>query len=253
MAWASVVMKSETLHMPVEAEMLIPQPGIERLEQADGYKVMVLLHGAFNDRTEWLLKSQIADLVKELPVLVFMPSGKNSFYVNTANGYDYMDFITREIPEWLRTGFRVSEKREDWLIAGNSMGGYGALCCGLHCPERFGNIASFSGALDVIDMREHDPLFDLNLVFGTERENLVERGYDLYTYCHKVEKSLRPRIYMNCGRQDSLYDMSVRFLEEIRGEYDVFWSDGDGAHDFSYWNEKLKELIPWFLERQVSV
>ena len=43
----------------------------------------------------------------------------------------------------------MSEKREDTLAAGLSMGGYGAWKLGLGAPETFGAAASMSGVLDV--------------------------------------------------------------------------------------------------------
>ena len=122
MAWCTAGFRSKALNMPVEAEILIPQAGYKSLKQDGDYKVMILLHGVRNDRTEWLLKSQIFDMVRELPVLVFMPSGKNSFYLNTYTGYNYMDYVAKEIPEFIRTHFDVSDKRSDWLIGGSSMG-----------------------------------------------------------------------------------------------------------------------------------
>ena len=252
MAWISTAFRSAAVNMPVEVELLVPQPGYKSLSQTDGYKVMILLHGANNDRTEWLLKSQIFDMVKELPILVCMPSGKNSFYVNTANGYDYMDYVAKELPEWLSTMFHVSDKREDWLIAGESMGGYGALVCGLNHPERFGQIASFSGALDISDMGHRLPTFRMELIFGENWQQEIAENYNVYNYCHKVPQELRPRLYLCCGKQDGLYDMNVQFRNAVHGEYDLTWSEGDGGHDFGYWNERLKEMLAWFLGEEVS-
>ena len=108
MAWGTFSFRSMALNMPVEAEVLIPQAGYKSLTQTENYKVIVLLHGVRNDRTEWLLKSQISEMVKELPVLVFMPSAKNSFYVNTYTGYKYMDYVSKEIPEFIKTHCPVS-------------------------------------------------------------------------------------------------------------------------------------------------
>lgn len=248
MAWISAEFRSETLNMPVEAEILVPQPKDKRLHENEDYKVIILLHGANNDRTEWLLKSQIFDMVKTLPVVVFMPSGKNSFYVNTANGYRYMDYITKEIPEFIKSRFRVSKDTKDWLIAGESMGGYGALVCGLNHPEQFGNIAAFSGALDIVSKETHLPVINMDLVFGSDWEKTAKSNYNLYKLCHEVPEKVRPRIFMNCGKQDRLYDMNLRFYHEIKEEYDVVYTDGDGGHDFTYWNERLKEMIPWFMD-----
>lgn len=247
MAWISAGFRSKALKMPVEAEILVSQPGYERLTQMENYKVIILLHGANNDRTEWLLKSQIFDMVKELPILVFMPSGKNSFYVNTANGYNYMDYITQEIPEFIKKHFRVSKERKDWLIAGESMGGYGAMVCGLNHPKQFGCVASFSGALDIVSEETHLPVINMELNFGKDWEKTAQSNYNVYKLCDEVPEELKPRIFMNCGKQDRLYDMNVRFYEAIKKEYDVTYTDGEGNHNFVYWNERLKEMIPWFM------
>lgn len=247
MAWITTEFKSQKLKMPVEAEILVPQPGYKTLTQEGEYKVIVLLHGANNDRTEWLLKSRIYDYVKELPVLVFMPSGKNSFYVNTANGYDYMDFVTEEIPEYIKRRFNVSERHKDWLIAGESMGGYGAFVCGFNCPDVFGNIASFSGAVDILsdDVRLHS--LNMDLIFGKDAEMLKKSNYNLFEVCHRVEGYNRPEIFMSCGKQDRLYNMNVRLYEEIKNDYQVIFKDGDGGHDFDYWDDRLKEMLDWFM------
>ncbi len=246
MAWCTTRFRSRALNMPVEAEILIPQAGYKSLKQEDNYKVMILLHGVRNDRTEWLLKSQIFDMVRELPVLVFMPSGKNSFYLNTYTGYNYMDFVAEEIPEFIRTHFRVSGKRNDWLIGGCSMGGYGAFVCGLNHPGTFGNIASFSGAVDILEVAENAPELKPELILGPDFEKAGNSQADLFGICDKVDEHLRPRIYMCCGDGDVLLPMNKRFYEKLRDNYDVTAAWGEGGHDFVYWNEQLKKVFGWF-------
>lgn len=249
MAWITCSFKSTALKMPVEAEILVPQAMDRTSNYTKDFKVIILMHGANWDSCEWLLKSHIFDLVRQQPVLVFMPSGKNSFYVNTANGYNYMDYITKEIPDYIKKHFRVSNNRADWLIAGESMGGYGAVVNGLNAVEQFGNIASFSGALDVLSDAINLPSIRKELIFGDDLESKKGSNVDVYSLCHKIEDSKKPRIFMNCGKQDSLYDMNVDFYEEIKDEYDVTVTlDKDGKHDFLYWNDRLDEMIPWFLK-----
>ncbi len=236
--------------MPVEAEVLIPQPGYKHLSQSTGFKVIILLHGANNDRSEWLLKSQIHDMVRELPVIVFMPSGKNSFYINTWNGYRYMDFVSCEIPSFIRNHFRVSDKKEDWLIAGESMGGYGALVNGFLHPDTFGNIAQFSGALNIHEIRDALPGIRMENLFGPNLEKAAT--YDPYALADKVPNEKRPRLFMCCGNEDMLYAANRRFFGVVRNGYDVRASWGIGGHEFQYWNEKLKEMLVWFMEEEVS-
>lgn len=247
MTWINVSFRSKMLNMPVEAEVLAPQ------RKGGNFKVLLLLHGANNDRTEWLLKSQIFDMVKTLPVLVFMPSAKNSFYVNTANGYRYMDYVTKEIPEFIRSHFRVSEDCGDWLIAGESMGGYGALVCGLNCPQRFGNIAAFSGALDIMSEKTNQPGIDKKLLFGNDMQQVMESNYNLYTYCHKVPENMRPRIFQCCGQQDGFLEMNRDFYDEIKNEYEVCYLEEAGEHNFTYWNRMLPKMLQWFLSGKEEV
>lgn len=245
MAWISVSFQSKSLNMPVEAELLVPQ------EKSGRHKVLVLLHDAGSDRTEWLLKSQINDMVKLLPVVVVMPSGKNSFYVNTANGYSYMDYVALEIPEFVKKHFNVSAESRDWLIAGEGMGGYGAIVCALAHAEQFGNAASFGGSLDIVDMMNRGtdwPSINMELIFGTDMEKIRMGGCNLFSLCHRLPVRQRPRIMLSCAKQDAFFDMNRRFYEEIKGEYDVTYITGDGGHDFGYWNEQLKKMIPWFLD-----
>lgn len=245
MAWIHVDMKSECLKMPVELELLVPQ---EKCGDR-GYRVLFLLHDKGGDRTEWLLRTQLYDLVAGKPLLVCMPSGRNSFFINTENGYDTMDFVAKELPAFLKTMFRISDKKEDWLIAGASMGGYGALACGLHFPGQFGKVASMSGVLDVVSSQAQWDIADKELVFGTDREKLESSSYNLWRFCHSVPKADRPELFLCCGKQDDLYDTNKRFYEEIKEAYTVEWQDGEGGHDFTYWNESLKAMLVWFLER----
>ena len=248
MAWGTFSFRSKTLNMPVEAEVLIPQCGYKTLTQTDGYKVIILLHGANNDRTEWLLKSQIFDMVKELPVLVFMPSGKNSFYVNTYNGYAYMDYVSQEIPAFIKSHFRVSGRREDWLIAGESMGGFGAVVNGLNHTDTFGNIAEFSGALDVNDIARDLPGIRMRNLFGDEPDAKV----DPFALAEQTPAEVRPRIFMCCGSEDRLIEVNRRFYEHIKNLYDVTAVWGDGAHEYQYWNERLKDMFAWFCDEELS-
>ena len=252
MAWATFNFRSESLNMPVEAEVLIPQPGYKSLIQEDGYKVIILLHGANNDRSEWLLKSQIFDMVKELPVLVFMPSGKNSFYVNTWNGYNYMDYISKEIPQFITTHFRVSDKKEDWLIAGESMGGYGAVVNGLNHTDTFGNIAEFSGALGIADAAEHLTMIRMENVFGPGLKLFEDGRLNPFRLVEQVKEEDKPRIFMCCGSEDRLLGVNQRFYEAIKDSYDVTVKWGDGAHEYQYWNERLKEMFVWFCEEDMK-
>ena len=205
-----------------------------------------MLHGLHKDRKEWLLDSQLPCLVRELPLLVVMPSGRNSVYLNTKNGYHYMDYITRELPDLIRKMFSVSPVLRKWTIMGESMGGYGSLVCGLHHPEVFGGIVSFSGAVDLLSVGKTLTEVCYEDLAGSD-EKAVENGYDLFRLPERLKSA--PPVWMCCGLSDPLLSMNRRFYEKAAGVWDVTYSEGEGGHDFLYWNAKLPEALAWIRER----
>lgn len=246
MAWCTLSFQSKTLKRPEKLELLIPQAGFKGLTQKEDYGVLVLLHGLHKDRKEWLLDSQMPFLVRELPLLVVMPTCRNAFYVNTANGYAYMDYITKEIPSLIRAMFPVSPDPRRWTVMGESMGGYGSLVCGLHHPEVFGGIAAFSPVTDISKAPALLPDVCFEDVFGS-REEAVQKGFDLFGLAEQLKEA--PPVRMCCGKSDPLLDMNRRFYEKIRSFPDVAYSEGEGGHDFLYWNPMIPEVLSWIMKR----
>ncbi len=244
MAWLSVNYHSKKLKMPVSLEILAPQ----KCSQTDMEKsrVAFLLHGAIGDRTSWLLRSQAALYAAERNICMVMPSVKNSFYVNTYNSYDYMDFICQELPAFITGLLPVSQNKKDWLIAGCSMGGYGALRCGLERTDLFGYIASFSGALDMAALYDRVTFADMEMVFGT-KEHLKGSDNDLYHLfaCRKQQAS-EVQILLTCGEDDELMPYNEAFYEHFKEDYSMDFLHKKGAHDWYIWNDSLKAALKWF-------
>jgi len=72
-----------------------------------------------------------------------MPSVGRSFYADLPNGQNYFTYLLEELPQYLSDVFDLSPRREDTLIAGLSMGGYGAFKAAFLHPERFAAAGSF--------------------------------------------------------------------------------------------------------------
>lgn len=243
MAWLSMNFKSKTLNRPVELEVLMPQSG-----KAD--KVLFLLHGAVDNRNAWLLKSQIEVFAEGKDLCVVMPDGMNSFYVNTKNSYKFMDFICDELPGFIRKMFHVPEERNDWMIAGNSMGGYGAIRCGVQVKDVFGYVASFSGALDVVDLYENcdftNSFANVWNVFG-DKDDLVQSDNNLYVLMAKNSKECElTKFLLTCGWDDDLAECNRRFSDEFGEDYDMVYIEKRGGHDWAFWNDSLRCAIEWF-------
>lgn len=262
MAWLSMDFSSKTLKRPVELEILLPQSGTIN-------RVLFLLHGAIDNRMAWLMKSQIEYFIEGKDICVVMPDGMNSFYVNTHNAYQFMDFICEELPQLLKTMYYVPEDKNLWMIAGNSMGGYGALRCGLQAMDVFGYIASFSGALDIAACYEHCNFANMWNVFG-EEEDLLASNNNLYKLIDNKlinnansTASAIHKLLLTCGTEDDLLGDNQAFYEYLRSKLcvnvsknttsngvlsdtDLVFLTKEGGHDWSFWNDSLKCAIDWF-------
>ncbi len=118
------------------------------------YPVLYLLHGVTQNYTSWGRSNGTpfyAGLYDDL--IVVMPDGGNSWYVNWAENEDgqrnnWEDHIVQDVVNHVDLNFRTIARREGRAIAGLSMGGYGAITLGLRNPEMFISIGSTSGALE---------------------------------------------------------------------------------------------------------
>ena len=102
-----------------------------------------------------MIKTELVKCADEMGIAVVMPNGHLSFYTDMHVGMPYFTFITKELPAICRSFFpNMSDKREDTFVAGLSMGGYGALKCGLRAPEVFSHAAALSACTDICELAD---------------------------------------------------------------------------------------------------
>ena len=157
MALLHVDFFSDVLGMCTSADVILPQQtsgqiGMEGKGAEGKLKTMYLLHGMSDDQTIWQRRTSIERYVSQLGIAVVMPTTHLAFYTDTTYGMRYWTYISEELPKICREFFpQMSDKKEDNLAAGLSMGGYGAWKLGLGASETFGAAASLSGCLDIIE------------------------------------------------------------------------------------------------------
>lgn len=116
-------------------------------------KVVYLLHGLQGRYDDFLHYTRLADICRGHNALFVLPDGQRSFYADMALGGDFFTYLTEELPRVVGNLFRVSPGREDTVILGASMGGYGALKAALTFPEAYGACGAFSPAC--LDMKRY--------------------------------------------------------------------------------------------------
>lgn len=242
MTWISMDFHSKTLKRPVELELLLPQSSAPD-------RVLFLLHGAKGNRMTWLMKSQIEYFAADKNICVVMPDGMNSFYVNTHNSYQFMDYICEELPALLKRMYFLPEDKNCWMIAGNDMGGYGALRCGIQAKDLFGYIASFSGVLDVVKYYEHYDFADTENVFG-KKEAFPISDNNLYKLYENNYYNIDANILLTCGTEDNILEDNQTFYDFLQNTIlsprDLVFLTKRSGHDWCFWNDSLKCALEWF-------
>ena len=75
------------------------------------YKLMVLLHGLFGSFVDWTNATRIQKWAETNNFMVVMPSGDNSFYVDSmAPNNDYGTLIGEELPSMMRRMFLLAKR-----------------------------------------------------------------------------------------------------------------------------------------------
>lgn len=260
MALIQVNYLSECLMRTVPVNVILPVdkltfPGMPKREEKP-YKTLYLLHGIFGNYTDWVSGTKIQRWAEEKDLAVVMPSGDNMFYVDQEDSHNfYGQFIGKELIDMTRKMFPLSRKREDTYIAGLSMGGYGALRNGLKYSETFGCIASLSGAMvvDHIAERTDDVPFFIDSrsfarsIFGDlDKAEESDKNPKWLVKKLKEEGKDIPRIYLTCGLQDSLLEANREMRDFLKEQgADVTYTEGEGAHEWDFWNRSIKDVLEW--------
>lgn len=258
MAFIEMKIHSDALGHGVSVNVIIPQYAetiIGMTGKAEPkYKTLWLLHGLSDDHTAWARRTSIERYAADRGIAVVMPFGGRSWYTDAAYGAKYFTFITEELPRVCREMFRgMSDKREDNMIAGLSMGGYGAMKAALTYPDRYMGCTALSGAFDIAYMARELVPDEAKYIFGE-----LSSTDELYGTCHDVfhlarraveEKRELPRIYMWCGHSDFIHDSSEKMHAVLSAEdIEHVYEKSDGDHSWGYWDKYIQHGLDYMMK-----
>ncbi len=255
MALLEVTAHSQTLEREVDFLVILPESGsgLIGMESRGSAccKTLYLLHGMSDDHTIWLRRTSIERYASEKGLAVVMPAADLSFYTNMAMGDRYWDFISAELPALCRSLFpQMSSRREDTFAAGLSMGGYGALKCGLRAGDTFSCAAGLSSCADIVRLVRSSSLARKEQwrdIFGDLRK-LPGSFNDLFAAAKDLAKAGSPdvRFYMWCGTEDGLYPDNVKLRDHMQAlGLDLTYEESAGTHAWKYWDEKIQTILNW--------
>lgn len=245
MAFFEMKIHSDSLGHGVSVNVIIPQYA-ETIIGMSGkaeptYKTLWLLHGLSDDHTAWARRTSIERYAADRGIAVVMPFGGRSWYTDAVYGAKFFTFITDELPQICRTIFRgMSDKREDNMIAGLSMGGYGALKAALTYPERYFGCTALSGAFDIAYMARELVPTEYQYIFGVnDPEELYGTHHDVFHLAREAAASGKelPKIYMWCGHDDFIHESSEK-MDAVLTEVgiDHVYERTEGSHNWADWD-----------------
>jgi S-formylglutathione hydrolase FrmB len=219
------------------------------------HPTVYLLHGFGGNRFDWVHRSDLVRYAAAYRYLFVCPDAHNSWYTNTPDGtLKYEQYILDELIPYVQKKYRTLGTRHGRIVAGLSMGGYGALKFGLKYPDRFIFAASFSGALYVPtgsrpDNKEISE--SLARAFGPERSEHWTNN-DLSALADKATPASLPYLYLATGKDDSftrIVESNRNFIEKLRTKGILYeYHETPGGHTWQYWDKALRDFLKRLVE-----
>lgn len=225
---ATVRYHSEALARHTMYSVILPEVG------AGPFPVLVQLHGFGDDHATWLSASNLVRHAAPYPMIIVLPDGATSGYVNLPSPgppesrmgrQRYEDAIVDDLRQQVTRHFRV--RPGPWAIGGLSMGGAGAMRIGLRHPGQFCSVWAHSGSYRTMDeLAELYPDPEEANVFP-----LADRA---------ATTGRHPVIGFDCGVDDYLIEHNRRLHRHMTAiGLPHTYEESHGAHEWDYWDRRV--------------
>ncbi len=236
------------------------------------YPVLFLLNGALDDHTSWTGKGDAVAITDGYPLIVVMPSGgadgeySDHWNFGAFGNPRWESYHMRQLVPWVDAQWRTLGTRDGRAIAGLSMGGGGAMKYAARFPQLFGAAAAFSGAVDtnyppVMGTPDYPTSGRIPMsVWGPRpTEEVRWRGnnaWDLADNLRGMALFLRSHNGLPGNGQTgdpieaTVYRQSVNLHQKLSslGIAHRWHDSGAGSHQWSNWNEDLRQTLPALME-----
>lgn len=228
------------------------------------YPVLYLLHGSGQKGYDWISAGHVQQTADKLiasgempPAIIVMPDAGTSWFVDRKERMETA--VMQDLIPQVDTAFRTVAARKGRLVAGLSMGGYGAMRFALKYPEVFAAAALLSPAI-------YDPVPPQNSgarkvgVFGSPQfDPEVWKGLNYPALWEAyLAKQVPVAMYVNSGDDDEFFieAEATRFYSLLRrngqpAELRIV----NGTHSWPVWSDTIGDALRYifgFASRPVS-
>lgn len=184
------------------------------------YPLIVFLHGFGDNEKAWQMNTQILKICEDKKIAACFINGENKWYLNMGPIENYYSLVEEEVLDFLYGNFTCLSSEKPLVIAGVSMGGYGALYHYLKNVDKYAACVALSPAIRPDRLDESK--------FGTLRDLFLEnKGKDL-------------NVYLSVGECD--------FIIESSREFNGFLRENDMGVEYKFIPERDHSWYTWAQE-----
>lgn len=222
---------------------------------------LYLLHGGGGNGLDWIRYTAIERYADKYNIAVVMPEVDGScFYADMKHGYDYFRYLTEEVVAVSEGLLPVNKQAEKRLVAGLSMGGYGAFKWAFNRPDFFKAAANLSGISFIMNLFSGPDGFakketeDKCGVVALNWGSLEELKGSVSDSKEWIDKSVRegvklPKLFAAIGTEDFSYGHAKDFLKYCEEQgVSVHYEEMQGQHEWIVWDTMIDRFVDWALK-----
>lgn len=218
------------------------------------YPVLYLLHGNGQKAYDWVSSGHIQQTADQIiasgempPAIIVIPEAGTTWYVDRKERMETA--VMQDLLPEIQRQFRTVERREGRVIAGLSMGGFGAARFAFKYPETFAAAGLLSPAIYADEPPENSSARRVG-VFGAAQFD-PQVWHDLnYTalWDAYLKKKLPVPMYVNSGDDDAF------FIEGTAAEFYTLLRKNkqpaelrivDGGHTWAVWENTIGDAMKY--------
>ena len=251
----SVKVPSDVMRRDIPATVTLPKG----YRDTDALRpVLYLLHGAGDNERGWCDRTPVQEMADAHGIIIVTPSVGTSWYFDSPEDRDsqFETFVASELVKFVDAHYRTIADRKARALAGNSMGGHGAMFLAVRHKDTFGAAAPMSGGMDI---RASDPQvgafpenWDLKKRLGSIQAH-PERWNEL-TVINQVDslKDGELAISIDCGTEDFFLTVNRQLHAKLAAKGVAHeYAEYPGAHNWDYWKLALPRQMA-FLSRHLQ-
>lgn len=165
----------------------------------------------------------------------------------------YSRFIIEELIPFLKETFRLSPKKEDWVMCGMSLGGLSALDLVINHPHHFGRAGVFSGSFwwRKAPYVKNDMIDRSRIILGVIKESTpaphLKFWFQCGTHDEIADRNHNGVIDSIDDTKDVIRELELKGYES--GNTITYVEVEGGKHDLHTWAKVLPEFLQWAFKK----